>query len=56
MWIFCGQDLFLIIQKDHWNKGCGSKNATPLEMFYLGPNKAISIINLIFTSQSQGFT
>ena len=26
----------------------------PLEMCYLGPNKAISIINLIFTSQSHG--
>ena len=37
-----------------WNRGGGSKKASPLEMCYLGPNKAISIIKLLLASKSHG--
>ena len=36
------------------NRGGGSKSAPLLEKCYLGPNKAISIIELILANQSHG--
>ena len=39
-----------------WNGVGGAKNADPLEMCSLGPNKAISIIKLLWARKLHGFT
>ena len=38
-----------------YDKGGGSKNAPPLEKCYLGPNRAISIIELLLVNKLHGF-